>query len=50
LTRAKFRKYFDEWKEEQLEMAYREWDKGNYYKYDGNFYEVGTGKYICPCE
>ena len=42
--------YFESWIEETFEDAYTEWEKGNYYKYDGAFYSVETGEYICPCE
>lgn len=42
--------YFENWKNETLEKAYNEWWKGNYYKYDGGFYKVGTDEYICPID
>lgn len=43
-------KTFESWIAKELDRAYTEWEKGNYYKYDGAFYEVKTGKYVCPCE
>ena len=40
----------EKWIKEELERAYTEWEKGNYYKYNGSYYEIETGICVCHCE
>lgn len=36
--------------EKILDEAVTMWTKGKAYKFEGSYYETGTGSYICPVE
>lgn len=50
MNKKEINDYFENLKKETIEKAYSEWLKGNYYKYNGGFYVVGTDEYICPID